>query len=77
MLKTTQPQSDRTPLRQQTFSVEEAGELLGISRSSAFQAAANGQLPIIRIGKRMLVPRLALEQMLGGPLDLNLAGCSQ
>lgn len=64
-------------LRQQTFSVEDASKLLGISRSSAFQAAGNGQLPVIRIGKRMLVSRMVLEQMLGGPLDLNPAERSQ
>lgn len=51
--------------RRETLSVTEAGERLGISRSSAFQAAASGELPVIRIGKRLLVPRVALERMLG------------
>lgn len=55
--------------RRETLSVAEAGELLGISRSSAFQAASNGQLPVIKIGKRLLVPRVALERMLGAPLS--------
>lgn len=55
--------------RRETLSVAEAGRRLGISRSSAFQAAANGQLPVIKIGKRLLVPRVALERMLGAPLS--------
>ena len=55
--------------RRETVSVAEAGELLGISRSSAFQAAASGELPVIKIGKRLLVPRAALERMLGAPLS--------
>ena len=59
--------------RQHTLSVPEAGRILGISRSSAFQAAANGQLPVIRIGKRLLVPRHALEQILGGPVTIDSA----
>lgn len=57
----------------ETLSVEEAGRLLGISRSSAFQAAANGQLPVIKIGKRLLVPRAALERILGAPLSREVS----
>lgn len=66
--------ASRTRQRQQTLSVEDAGEILGISRSSAFQAAANGQLPVIRIGKRLLVSRHALEEILGGPLPVEKVG---
>jgi excisionase family DNA binding protein len=55
--------------RRATYSVPEAGEILGIGRSLAFAAAAAGTLPVIRIGKRLLVPRAALEKLLGGPLD--------
>jgi len=47
-----------------TVSVERAGELLGLSRNSAYTAARTGQLPVIRIGKRLLVPKIALERML-------------
>jgi excisionase family DNA binding protein len=47
-----------------TLTVEEAGRLLGISRTLAYQAARRGELPIIRIGKRYLVVRALLEQML-------------
>lgn len=47
-----------------TYSVEESGRLLGISRASAFEAARRGELPTIRIGRRLLVPKVALERML-------------
>lgn len=47
-----------------TYSVEEAGKLLGISRNSAFLAAKAGQIPTIRVGRRLLVPKVAIEQML-------------
>lgn len=73
-------QSEHAPRarqRQQTLSVAEAAEILGISRSSAFQAANNGQLPVIRIGKRLLVPARALEQMLGAPLEASPSESSQ
>ena len=44
--------------------IAEAAKLLGISRNSAYEAAARGELPTIRIGRRLLVPKLALERML-------------
>ena len=47
-----------------TYNVEEAGKLLGISRASAFKAAQEGSLPTVRIGRRLLVPKVALERML-------------
>lgn len=48
-----------------TLTVEEAGRLLGLSRPSAYEAASRGDLPTIRIGRRLLVPKAALEKMLG------------
>lgn len=64
-------QSRESKQRRETFSVPEAGEILGISRSSAFQAAAKGELPVIRVGKRLLVPRAGLERMLGGSVNAD------
>jgi excisionase family DNA binding protein len=68
MVKQDQMEHPTTRRRQETLSVPQAGEILGISRSSAFQAAASGELPVIRIGKRLLVSRAALERMLGATL---------
>jgi excisionase family DNA binding protein len=47
-----------------TYTVPEAGRLLGISRGAAYAAAADKTLPTIRIGRRLLVPRAALERLL-------------
>jgi hypothetical protein len=50
-----------------TFTVDEAGvEILGLSRCSAYTAARTGAIPTIRIGKRLIVPRVALERLLAG-----------
>ena len=51
-------------MEKKTLSVPEAGKALGVGRSAAYEAARTGQLPTIRIGKRMLVPVVALERML-------------
>jgi excisionase family DNA binding protein len=48
-----------------TLSVEEAADALGISRALAYEAVKNGQIPHIRIGKRILVPKAALDRLLG------------
>ena len=47
-----------------TLTVEEAAEALGISRPTAYEAIQTGEIPHIRIGRRILVPRAALEKLL-------------
>ena len=48
------------------ISVEEAGRLLGLSRGSAYEAVMTGQLPAIRVGRRLLVPVERLKERLNG-----------
>jgi hypothetical protein len=48
-----------------TLSVPVAGkQYFGLSRASSYAAAARGQLPTIRIGRKLCVPVVALERML-------------
>lgn len=47
-----------------TLTVPEVAERLGLSRNGAYDAVAAGQIPAIRIGRRVLVPRAALQRML-------------
>ncbi len=49
-----------------TYKIEEAGRLLGVGRNQAYEAAKRGDFPTIRIGKRLLVPKAALDRMLNG-----------
>jgi excisionase family DNA binding protein len=46
------------------LTVPEAGKLLGLNRNGAYLAAARGELPIIRIGRLLRVPKAALKRML-------------
>ena len=48
-----------------TLSVEEAAQLLGVSRGLAYEAARRGELPTIRLGRRLLVPRARLLELVG------------
>ncbi|MFC1893932.1 helix-turn-helix domain-containing protein [Chloroflexota bacterium] len=53
-------------LKRQTLSVIEAAKSLGISKNAAYMAIHRGELPYIRIGKRILVSVVQLERMLDG-----------
>jgi excisionase family DNA binding protein len=56
-------------LERLTLTVEEAGELLGISRALAYEMARTGRLPTLRFGKRIVVPKKAIESMLERPVS--------
>ena len=49
------------------FTVDEMAELLRISRPTAYEAVKKGQVPHIRVGRRILIPRVAPEEMLRNP----------
>ena len=49
-----------------TVSVEEAGRILGISRGLAYELARQNKLPVIRLGRRFLVPRKGHDDLLAG-----------
>jgi len=47
-----------------TVTVAEAARLLGIGRGLAYELARLGKLPCLRLGRRMVIPRAALTEML-------------
>jgi excisionase family DNA binding protein len=47
-----------------TMTVEQAAAALGVSRGTAYEAVRTGQLPTIRIGRRVLVPIEGLQALL-------------
>jgi excisionase family DNA binding protein len=46
------------------ITVPEAAEMLGISRNFAYELVKRHELPVRKFGKRLLIPRVALEKML-------------
>ncbi|PSO29837.1 helix-turn-helix domain-containing protein [Bradyrhizobium sp. MOS002] len=46
------------------YDVPEAGALLGLTRNASYEAAKRGDLPTIRIGKLIKVPRAAFHRIL-------------
>lgn len=51
-------------LEERVLRVPEAAALLGVSASTYYQAAARGEVPAIRIGRRLVVPGAALVRLL-------------
>ncbi len=49
-----------------TLSVPAAGKLLGLGKSGSYEAAQRGDLPVIKIGRKLRVPVVALEELLRG-----------
>jgi excisionase family DNA binding protein len=63
-MSTFQRQLD-IPSERLVYTVAEAGELLGISRAFAYELVARGELPVICLGRRRLVPKAALLALVG------------
>jgi excisionase family DNA binding protein len=51
----------RQPL---VYRVEEVAELLGCGRSTVYDAIHRGEIPALRLGRRVLVSKVALEELL-------------
>jgi excisionase family DNA binding protein len=49
----------------ETYSVPEAGRILGLGKNASYDAARRGELPALRFGRLLRVPRAALERLLG------------
>ena len=59
-------QTPVTPSEHRVVTLNEAAKMLRISRGSAYEAAKRKEIPTIRIGRRLLVPAVALERLLAG-----------
>jgi excisionase family DNA binding protein len=44
----------------QTYSADELAKLLGVNRKSIYEAAARGEIPHRRLGRRLIFERVAL-----------------
>lgn len=53
--------SDQAP---RTITVERAGQLLGISRGLAYDLVRRGEIPSIRLGRRVVVPVTAIDDII-------------
>lgn len=59
---------DESP-RRATLTVSEAAVVLGVSRSTAYELARTGEIPSLRLGRRVVVPATALRSLLEAGAD--------
>ena len=48
-----------------TYTVPEVAEMLGISRSTAYECVRRGEIPSLKLAGRVVIPRMAFEAFLG------------
>ena len=53
------------------LTVEEVRKQLRLSRGLMYEAIHTGQIPSIKIGRRILIPRVALDHLLAGTKNNN------
>ena len=58
--------ADDRPVTRRTYHIEEVAKLFGIGRNAAYEAAKRGDFPTIKLGKRIVAPRMAIDRMLDG-----------
>jgi len=58
--------TESTTATPEALSVDEAAKVLGISRALAYEGVRRGEIPSVRIGSRILIPRRGLDAMLAG-----------
>ncbi|MDP4014943.1 MAG: helix-turn-helix domain-containing protein [Candidatus Nanopelagicales bacterium] len=61
---TTETDTIPDPKIRATITVDDAAKILRVSRSSAYAAVNCGQIPSIRVGRRLLIPTSALARLL-------------
>ena len=54
-----------------TFTVPEVATALGISRNACYVAVRNKVIPSLRIGRRVVVPKVVLERLLATDTRLD------
>lgn len=57
----------KTEVECRTYSVREAAQILGLGRNHTYGAIHRGEIPALRIGRRIVVPKDALDEMLENP----------
>lgn len=53
-------------LSRATYDVEEVAQLLGLGRSATYAAVSRGEIPSLRIGRRIVIPHAAVQKLLNG-----------
>ena len=53
------------------YSIQEVAELLGISRSYAYELVRKGEIPVLMLGKKRVVPKEKFNRWVNGEEELE------
>ena len=58
---------DQKVYERSVYTVAQVAKMFGINRNLAYELARRGELPAIRLGKRLVCPKVAIDRMLREP----------
>jgi hypothetical protein len=47
------------------YSIPDAGAMVGLSRNGAYDAARRGEIPVLKFGRKRVVPKAVWDRKLG------------
>lgn len=53
------------------YTIQEAAEMLGISRSYAYELVRNGTIPVLELGKKRVIPKEKFNKWLNSERELE------
>lgn len=51
-------------MEKMTYTVKEAAELLGVSKSFMYKMIQNNEIPVLKLGKRIIIPKTKFQQFI-------------
>lgn len=51
------------------FSIQEVAEMLGISKSYAYELVRNGTIPALQLGRKRVIPKEEFKKWINGNTD--------
>ena len=54
-----------TPQQQATLTADQVSKILNIGRNQVYNAMKNGEIPCLRLGRRLVIPTAAFRNLLG------------
>jgi hypothetical protein len=62
----TEQHHDEKLISSRVYDVPQAGSMVGLSRNSSYEAAARGEIPTIKIGRLLKVPKAKWDRIVAG-----------
>lgn len=51
-------------MERMTYNIAEAAKVLGVSKSFMYKLVRNNEVPVIRLGKRLVIPKVKLQEFI-------------